>query len=63
MNKTDGIARIHDVFLFLFKGKLSSFPYKIFLLKGLEISFKDEKKKIYFNKDFKTYQGIKLQFD
>lgn len=41
MHKVDGIARIYDIFLFIFKGKVSNRPKKIFLLKGLDITFND----------------------
>ena len=61
IKKTEAIAKIYDIFLFLFKKKDLTMPFKIIVLKGLDISFKDSKNKIYLTHFFTDYERIKLK--
>ena len=49
------MAKVFDIFLFVFKHEMKDVPNKIYLLKGLDLSFNDEKMKIYITKEYKYY--------
>ena len=61
IQKTEVIGKIYDIFLFLFKKKDLNMPFRVIVLKGLEISFKDSKNKIYLTHIFSDYERIKLK--
>lgn len=48
-NKTKAYVKIYDVFLFIFKKEIKMVPDKICVLKGLNITYNDKKRKIYLS--------------
>lgn len=56
------MVAVYKIFLFVFDESSFEKPYKIILLKGLEIDFSDQKLKVYLRYDSLTYSNPSLTF-